>query len=198
MYWQIIYASEANMATVEITWHWIQWRDGDQWARSILPQLTEVGLDEEMLRRSVYVIRLNPPYAIRYCEGTTGISPVLYIGEGDFKTRISSHLRDWIPDLAEVVQACGLQIGVALPRKKGNGHIIHKETEAALLNQFWNLYRNAPLRNKQWEYTGDAHEYDPGELQIALRIGRGMRYQWALEPMAANKFFDDYHRTAEK
>ncbi len=120
---------------------------------------------------------------------------MLYIGEGNFKSRITSHLRNWIPDLAEVVQACGLQIGVCLPRKR-NGHIAHREAEVALLNQFRDLFGNAPLRNKLWEQTQNNHEYDPAQLQAALRVGRGMRYQWALEPMASNKFFDAYHRTA--
>lgn len=168
---------------------------GDQWAKAIRPQLEAVGLDEAALQRSVYVIRLNPPYAIRYCPGPKGISPVLYIGEGNFQSRITSHLRNWIPDVAAVVQACGLQIGVALPRK-ANGHAAHKEAEVALLNRFWKLYNNAPLRNKQWEYTNTEPKCDPAKLHEALQIGRGMRYDWALEPMAANKFFEAYHRTA--
>ncbi len=69
-------------------------------------------MDEPSLERAVYVMRLNPAFAIKYLRG---ISPVIYIGEGNFKNRIISH-KGWVSDLPEVIDSFSLTIGLSIPR----------------------------------------------------------------------------------
>lgn len=179
------------MAHITLDWKWIYWKYNFTWSKDIQPQLAEHALDDELLRRAVYVIRLNPPFAIKYPNKT---SPVLYIGEGHLKARLSSHTKEWIPSLWEIVENQGLTIGIATPRVRNNEQA-YKDVEARLLQEFTILHGSAPLNNKRSEYQKIIHSYDSNQLREPLLLGKGLRYKWEITPMKSNTFYDAFRQT---
>lgn len=179
------------MANLTLDWKWFGWGFGCNWAEHMLPQITNAGLTEDDLKRSVYILRLNGPFAIEYPKGNTS---VLYIGEGNFKSRLNTHVKEWLCDLEEIVQHFGLTIGVTTPRVRGNA-VVYKDVEAILLQSFGELYGTAPLNNKQFEFSKITHTYNQKDIDSVLKIGRGIKHKWSIKPMKANKFYDVYHRT---
>jgi len=179
------------MAEIEIYWHWIKYGMGSKWARDVLPQLEELEVSELDLSKSVYVIRAAGYFAIKYPKG---ISPVLYIGEGNFKSRIEQH-RNWLGNMSEIMSEFPLEIAFCFPKCKGNNHCRHQDTEAAMLHAFKRKFGLAPFKNKQMEYPKIDHEYLPRlAFNDAITIGRGVRYDWAIEPMPSNIHYSEYHK----
>ena len=177
------------MASVNVSWHWFKWQFGYKW-HDILPQLEKVGLTEHDLERSVYVIRAAGSFAINYKYGA---SPTLYIGEGNFKQRIVQH-RTWLEPLVNLVGEFPISIGVSIPKLKYYPEV-YKYVEAALIQEFISEYGCLPLKNRHKEYPRHECQYEPTEtLRSAIMIGKGYRYQWALEPLRANRFYEDYIR----
>ncbi|NWH05699.1 hypothetical protein [Desulfobacter latus] len=178
---------------VDIEWTWIEWNKGNTWKKNILPQLTEANINEEQLERCVYIIRVNGLFAINY---PSGISPTLYIGEGNFKNRIIQH-KNWFRGLIDLVGEFPFLIGICIPRVR-NSYEAYKDLEAALLIEFKGIYGCAPLKNKQLETRKCDYEYQPNEeFRGAIMIGKGVRYYWAIEPMRSNDFYDDYFQTCD-
>lgn len=179
------------MPEVQIKWAWLDWEPGFTWAKYIVPQLNDIGLKEAELERCVYVIRANGLFAVQYPKG---ISPTLYIGEGNFKSRIMQH-KNWLGPLIDLVGEFAFQIGVCVPRVK-HSYYTYKDFEAALLIEFKDIYGCAPLRNKQMEKRNANHEYKPmEEIRGAIMIGRGVRYHWAITPLKSSSYHDDYWKT---
>ena len=73
---------------VSLNWTVIDWHPDDTWKKVTLPCLIEAGVSLNLIDRSVYVIRLNGDYAVAYPGDE---SPAVYIGEGNFGSRINSH-----------------------------------------------------------------------------------------------------------
>ncbi|BCG46462.1 hypothetical protein GEOBRER4_n1258 [Citrifermentans bremense] len=179
------------MAQININWHWITYEIGSKWKKDVLPQLGKLEISESDLSSSVYVIRVAGYFAIKYPKA---ISPVLYIGEGNFKTRIEQH-RNWLGNMSEIMSEFPLEIAFCLPKCTGNNHCRHKDTEAAMLHAFKDKFGLAPLKNKQMEYARIDHEYLPRlAFNDAINIGRGVRCDWAIEPMPSNIHYNEYHR----
>jgi hypothetical protein len=178
------------MATLSLAWRYIPLSLADTPA-VIWQHLAQAGVDTAALGRSVYVIRLNEPFAIDYPRG---VSPVLYIGEGDFVARVSAHRRTWLQHLPELVETCGLQVAVATPRVRNNTQA-YRHVEALLIDEFAAEFGTAPLNNKQYEHSPTAHEVVRAELREPLLRGKGSRYTWALRPLQANVFAEVFART---
>ena len=176
---------------VRISWNWIDWEPGFTWAKDIWPQLDESGVGEEAVERCVYVIRTNGLFAIQY---PAGISPTLYIGEGNLKSRFDNH-RKWLQPIRDLVGDFSFQVGVCIPRVKNN-YTAYQDFEAALLQEFRSIYGCAPLKNAQMENRSRDYSYEPvEEVRSAIMIGKGMRYEWALKPMKSSALFDSYWKT---
>ncbi len=179
------------MAVVSIKWHWIDCKPGFDWKEHIVPQLEDLGISEYDLKSSVYVIRVAGYFVIKYPKGN---SPVLYVGEGNFKDRIKKH-DEWLKSLNEIVHDFPFQVAFCLPKCKGNNHCKHQDTEAAVLHAFKKKYGLAPFKNKQMEYAKIDHEYAPhNPFNEAFNIGKGIRYGWAIEPLPSNLYYETYHR----
>jgi len=180
-------------AKVKIDWKWLDWNENYKWAKDIVPQLNANGLREQDLNRCVYVIRANGLFAIRY---PNRISPTLYIGEGNFKSRIIQH-KNWLKPLIILVGEFSFQIGLCIPRVK-NSIYAYKDFEARLLMEFKEEYGCAPLMNRQMENGKQNYEYYPiKDIRSAIMIGKGVRYHWALEPMPSSPFYEYYMRTKD-
>lgn len=176
---------------ISLDWASIEVNPTDTWEKVIVPRLAEVGVKPESLSRSVYVIRLNGNFCIEY---PWGVSPVLYIGEGNFKQRVTSH-RAWIGELEELVGQFSFEVRIATPRVKNN-NIAYRDCEAYMIDRFGELFGSAPLRNAQFETRLCPHYvYNQAKVDKALQIGRGRRFQWAFKPMPASGFYKLYHKT---
>jgi hypothetical protein len=181
------------MAAVHVALDWIRinWMPGDNWKKKTLPELALHDLNEEKLKRSVYVIRLNGEYCIDY---PTGTSPTLYVGEGNFKQRINRH-KEWVQELQDLVGDFSFQVCIAVPRVR-NRDYAYMDAEAAILEKFGKRYGSAPLWNKQFEKRC-CPNYEYAEKSINDVIGKrsGSRYEWALRPMNSSPFYRHYNRT---
>lgn len=82
--------------TVPLSWITIDWLPSETWTKHTLPKLASSGFSIKDLARSVYVIRLNGNYAVSYPK--KGETPTIYVGEGNFAQRITSH-RAWVHEL---------------------------------------------------------------------------------------------------
>ncbi|SEQ12300.1 hypothetical protein SAMN05216522_101266 [Rosenbergiella nectarea] len=142
----------------------------------------------------MYVIRLNGLFAIEYPRG---ISPTVYIGEGNFEQRITQH-KNWLMDLAELQGEYEFLIGYCFPRAK-NASKVYSEFEAMLIHEFRDIYGAAPLRNRQMEFQKSNHEFQPTrEIRSAIMIGKGVRFHWAVKPMKSSSKYDVYQLTKEQ
>lgn len=180
-----------NQVDIDLQWERLDWLPDETWKRDTLPNLLDLGFRPGALRRCVYVIRLNGNFAIDYPWGQ---SPVLYVGEGKFGQRIISH-REWVSELRELVGDFAFQVRIAIPRVRKNANA-YLDAEAAVLIRFRELYGSAPLWNKQMEKRRHPHYvYNRKSIDDAIGLGSGKRYKWALQPMKASPFYEDYVRT---
>ncbi|MEI7990013.1 MAG: hypothetical protein WCI88_13330 [Chloroflexota bacterium] len=176
---------------VGLEWVSIDWHPDHTWVKHTLERITDAGIDVDLIDRSVYVIRIKGKFCIAYENGE---SPTVYIGEGNFYQRITEH-RKWARNLMDLVKETNFEVYLATPRVRNNLDV-HRDCEAALLNRFKKKYGNLPLWNKQNESRlFDHHIYDEVVLDSALRIGKRIRYEWAVFPMRSSKFHHSYFRT---
>ena len=179
------------IVTVPLSWTCVDWHPDETWRKVLLPRLVEHGVLANKLDRSGYVIRLAGNFASSYPEGE---SPTVYIGEGSFGSRITSH-KKWARELEELVGDFSFQVCVATPRikKRENTYL---DTEAALLQRFGERFGTAPLWNKQFERRRfKNHHYSPDKLDYVLGKRSGAKYLWALKPMKASPFYESYVKT---
>lgn len=181
------------MATIKVKWHYINWDTGNKWQKDIVPKLKTQGIALDQLDRAVYIIRTTGKFAIDYLKK---YSPVLYIGEGDLKQRLTQH-KNWLKELSDLVGDFPIEIVIAIPRARNNSNI-YKDMEADLLHKFKEIHGLAPFMNKQMEYHGHCHNYEPkNEFTKPLQVGHGKRIPWAISPLPSNKHYSDYWKTED-
>jgi hypothetical protein len=180
------------MVNVALNWHRVEWHpDPEKELHAPVDQLLEAGMSLADLRRSVYVIRLHGNFCIQYPNGQ---SPTVYVGEGNFPQRVRSH-REWVGELAGLLDNCYFQICVATPRVRKNEYA-YLDCEAALLERFLTLFGTAPLWNKQKESRRfEHHLYNERQMDQALCKRSGAKYKWAVAPLKASPFYFNYVRT---
>lgn len=178
------------MATISAEWQWFDLHVEDTPA-TILRKLDTSGITTKDLKHAVYIIKIFGFFAIQYEKG---VSPVIYIGEGKLKQRMSSHLK-WLENITELVDDATFKVGICIP-KKNNGHYANQDFEAVLLHKFKELYGSAPMKNRQMEYPSADHEIKSYQTAVRapLMIGKGVKYYWAIKPLKANEHYDSYHR----
>jgi hypothetical protein len=175
------------MRNVRVEWKWIEWNVNFKWREQIVPQLEKHGLTENDLRTCVYVIVADGLFAIDYPKR---VSPTLYIGSGNFKSRLAQH-ESWLSEITHLVHDYRFSIAVCRPKTRDGQHV-HKAMEAALLREFVELHGCIPIRNKKMEHPQEDFNYVPYEkFKKPLIIGRGYRYHWAIRPLNSNP----YHRS---
>jgi hypothetical protein len=177
-------------ANVSIEWHWIELHPTDIWS-VIAKKLVDAKVNLKLLPRCVYVIRAADSFAIRYPNNN--YSPTLYIGEGRFKQRVTSH-RKWLAEICELTGEFPLEVAICFPRVRNNDQA-HKEFEAHLLGVFFKRFGSLPLKNKIHERKNFEHSYERVATTEVLGPGKGKRYKWALEPLKANPFYKAYVKT---
>lgn len=172
-------------------WSYVAWEKGHTWKKDILPQLEKAKIKEEELKRAVYVIRTKGKFLIDYPKDS---SPTLYIGEGNFKDRLSKHRKNWLGGLVDLVGNFPIEIAVSIPRARNNTYV-YRDVEADLICEFDYLYGMVPFFNRQKEYPKKYHEYNQYyEFIKPLQTGRGRRIPWTIKPLPSNEHYECYHK----
>lgn len=176
-------------AHVSIEWFWLVLDPTETW-KAVERKIIDCGADLKKLSRYVYVIRAADSFLIGYPKKS---SPALYIGEGRFKQRITTH-RKWLSSIYELTGEFPLEVAICFPRVRNND-AAHREFEAHLLKTFLDRYGSLPLRNKNKENAKFKHTYENNATTQVFGPGKGKRYRWALKPLKANPFYKDYVKT---
>jgi hypothetical protein len=121
----------------------------------------------------VYLIRTRRPYTIRYKKGC---SSTIYIGIGNFKNRISSHLSSWIYPFSEYFTDMDVEIVAIEPRVRNN-YYAFKEVEGDFISFFEDRYRELPSGNIRRERDSNGKHLYIGDFGSALGMGRGPGYR---------------------
>lgn len=132
--------------------------------------------------KTVYVIRMCRPFAIAYLSKT---SPVVYIGRGRFKSRVASHLKNWIHPLSKQIPSLKIEILTCKPRARHNGDA-YKDVEADLIQKFVSRYGEKPIKNKRLESHHRQHTYVRREVAKAIGMVSGPGFHWALSPIGSS------------
>ncbi len=127
--------------------------------------------------RTLYIMRLCPPFTIAYKNEN---SPTIYIGRGNFQSRVTAHLRNWIYPLAKHIQDLRIEIRTCQPRARNNVEA-YQNAEADIIWEFQEKFGEKPLKNKA---MGDGHPHvhsypNQGEIWSP---GQGNKFFWALRP----------------
>lgn len=131
--------------------------------------------------QSVYSIRLTGEVAVAYPKG---ISPAIYVGEGNAFARLYAHT-NWLVPLLISVPQLSIQIRIVEVARRNNT-MLYSHVEADLLRQFSIDFGATPWFNRQRERSKErVHRYDPEawkELKKMIAVGSGTSYQWAIQP----------------
>lgn len=137
------------------------------------------------LEKAVYVITMADNIAIKY---NTGTSQVLYIGRGQVKKRLKSHLVNWVSHLSESLQDIKFKFWLSEIKKQGSP-TAYKDVESDLICQFKHKFGEFPLLNKK---NGDScsvnHTYDKSFAQ-PFRPDSKVKKGWCIRPMHENEWF---------
>jgi len=137
------------------------------------------------VKNGVYVISLGGNMCIGYEEGE---SQVLYIGQGKIKSRLKSHLRNWIMHFSESLQDMCLTFNMAKVVVK-NSQTPHEEVEADFIERFIDKFGEKPILNSiRGKNHNKYHEYDRRSLS-PLHKKQGISYGWRMSPMPKNDWF---------
>ena len=179
------------MIQVAFEWKRIAWLPDETWGKQTLPKLLDAGLTRDNLKRSVYIIRLYGDYCIEY---PGGCSPVLYIGEGRFGSRITRHRR-WLKELRQLVGNLSFQLCITVPRFRDDPNVC-KDCEAFALQRFKSKFGSAPLWNKQIENRlNEDYRYDRKNIDRIFSTGRRGKFKWSIKPMKTSQFYHNFTRT---
>lgn len=173
------------MALPKLKWDSVEFRASDVKGWVAFRGAVSLGSHPILLSpRAVYVIRIKRPYAFSYGED---YSPVAYIGKGQAQKRITSHLKSWIPKLAEKIPDLKVKIFFCEPRVQWHGTIC-EHVEADLIYIFQQTYGAIPLRNRVCPGVWGEHYYDPKDLHV-LHPGKGKGFHWAIRPLPSCHFY---------
>jgi hypothetical protein len=145
-----------------------------------------VDLEEEhsslLSSNAVYVIRIMRPFAFSYPKRA---SAVAYIGEGNAKGRLTSHIKTWIAVLKKEIPDLRIEVCYCEPRIQKSGFIC-EAVEADLLYEFILLNGQLPLRNKQKEHKHRRSYIYTRATYGVLGLGQGKGFKYALKPMKSS------------
>ncbi len=144
--------------------------------------------------QTVYVVRMDGDVAVRYAKRW---SPVLYIGEGNGRSRLLGHAR-WLASLLQAVPETHVLIHVAeCKRKAMQKRNLCEFVEADLISWFKDEHGELPWLNQQNEHKAGQYDYTPEarkECRDKIAVGAGRIFRWALEPTKNNEFFTQFSR----
>jgi hypothetical protein len=170
----------------------------EKYAKTIMRDIMkEQWPEQDRPEKCVYIVRLRGEVAVQY--PSKRFSPVVYVGEGNARKRVYSHVHWLVPLLVSVPQL-EVEIDVVEVLRKNQPNL-YKHVEADLLAWFSAGHGSVPWFNKQRETSKEGHyEYVPAAKKalgntIALRSGA--KYQWAIQPTKNNDQHDPFAKGVE-
>lgn len=128
-------------------------------------------------KECLYVISLDGGMAIDYAGD---LSPILYIGRGNARNRLRSHLKEWLITLSNELEDVTLTFYLSR-------HKYYKEAEALLLEAYFERYSILPLWNDNWGNSSNA-KYTLSDDSLKPILSKNKRYKWSLHPLSSSKF----------
>jgi len=133
----------------------------------------------------LYVVKLRGDVAVAYGEE---FSPVIYIGEGNAKSRLNDHAQ-WIAKLLLSVPNLRIAVHVAEVKRQKKTDLC-EFVEADLIRWFTDKYGLLPWFNRQHERTKESiyayHQDAEKALRDVIGIGSGNAFLWAIRPTHNN------------
>lgn len=141
--------------------------------------------------QSVYTIRLAGGVAVSYVNG---VSPVVYIGEGNAFQRLYNHT-SWLVPLLIAVPQLRVEIRIIEVARKNNPQL-YQNIEADLIAEFHHAHSALPWFNRQREPSKEGfYQYEDDvlkELKKLISVGSGNKFMWAIRPTNINPQYDSY------
>jgi len=170
----------------EDVWDWIESKVrnkilkdlDDIWEESTSSQLSAV-------KQGVYIITIDDNLSIDYDNEP---SKVLYIGRGQLRSRINSHLKYWLKHLSDSLQDISIRFWMTEIKVKGN-KTAYKEVETDLLWHFHEKFGVFPLQNTK---SGDSHEKYHDyckDWNLPLRNPTNINQGWSIKPLEGNPWY---------
>ncbi|MCD9495803.1 hypothetical protein [Photobacterium carnosum] len=167
-------------------WDWID----SKVRNNILKDLDEIWEDKSSsllssVKQGIYVITIADNLSIDY-DGEP--SKVLYIGRGQLRSRINSHLKYWLKHLSDSLQDISIHIWMTEIKVKGNKSA-YKEVETDLLCYFHERFSVYPLQNaKSGDYHEKYHDYC-SSWNLPLRNPSNINQGWSIKPLEGNPWY---------
>ncbi len=175
------------MPMTTVQWYSLTLKASDT-SSEITRKLERKGVDLLDVPNAVYVIRLASAFLIEYSK--SGLSPVLYIGEGRLRSRLNQH-RKWLHKLQLLLPEAAFEVKVCFPRGPEN-QPLNKEYESHLLQRFCKQYGQLPLRNRKRQLNAGDIDFSKTGRQQVLGPGTGKRYTWAIKPLPKKVSFTKF------
>lgn len=139
----------------------------------------------------IYVIRLSGEFAVRYPHK---FNPTIYIGEGNARGRLITHV-NWIVPLVRSVTQIGIEVRVAEIVRRNNVKL-RRNIEADMLRWFQDGHGALPWFNRQRERSREeCFDYEieaKRSLVGGFSVGSGNNFKWAIEPTKNNPFYESF------
>lgn len=131
--------------------------------------------------QGVYVVSFSENIYVQYKKSN---SKIIYIGKGQIRNRIRSHLNNWITFISESLQDMRIDISFAEIRVK-KAERAFEEVESDLLETFMQRFGEYPLLNK---ISGRSHHKNHEYQNASLNLLRSQNSKkgWAIRPMPNN------------
>lgn len=150
----------------------------------ITRKLERKSLDSSLFPHSVYVVRIASGFILEY--GPKLYSPVVYIGQGKLRGRLTAHQK-WLGALSKLLHGAPLEASFCFPCSTEKG-TLHKQFEAHLLHRFKDVYGQLPLNNKKLEKLDTTAIFAKKLSGQIFSHGSGKRYSWVIRPYGRNTF----------
>ncbi len=133
----------------------------------------------------VYVISLTDNIFIDY--GNNKISPVLYIGQGRIKNRLSTHFQGSLFDFSRTLNDVNFKVYMGIATAKGRGET-YIDAEFRLIEHFEKTYGNKPLlNNNRGIDTKRKHRWQSGWNKPLKNSGKLRACRWTIKPRRGSK-----------
>lgn len=165
-------------AIIKVEWEYCSFQPPSVWPLVKKRALETTDLNLSQIERCVYVVRIAHTYCIEYRRRA---SPTLYIGRGNFKQRITSHL-DWINELGNLLRDLEIQVRFFTPRIQRTADA-YKTVEADLIEEFVKEMGSVPWFNSNRPSPVRDYSYEPrSKFRHAVLQGNGSHFPWSLRP----------------
>ena len=135
--------------------------------------------------KGVYIVSLTDNIFVDY--GSGNISPVLYIGRGNIRNRLSSHFQGSLFDFSRTLNDVNFRVYMGIATAKGPGDTF-VDAEYSLIEYFEKTYGTKPLLNRNsGTNTQRTHVWKSGWNTPLKNTGNLKNCRWTIKPHKGSK-----------